>query len=273
MSTLTDESFETLKTGVESILSDIGFVVDSRIILKEFENAGAHVDYSKRHVRLSARLLWELAGKAPGSYKVAGMNGDGYHIGAGGPYKFAIVTDPYIADYPAGAIRKPRLSDVICNTRIIQSQPDVCCVSLMDYPVEDFAGPASRYRALEAHLLSHAKPYGIYPTSYKSFTEWLEIGRIIKRGGPLKNTGLFSVAIPVLSPLTLTGGNCDILLEGVKHSFPLIPTVCPMAGSTSPYTFSGTLVQALAECLVVICAAQVMNPGNPILFALGATNS
>jgi trimethylamine:corrinoid methyltransferase-like protein len=199
------------------------------------------------------------------------MNGDTYKIGGGRQLQAAIVVDPFIADYPDGAMRKPRLNDVIRNTRIIQNHPDVCMTSLMDYPVEDVKGPSSRYRAMEAHLLNHTKSYAIYATSYESFVGWMEIGKILTRGRPLKGSGLFSSAIAVLSPLKLTGMNCDILLECVKHGFPVIPTVCPMAGSTSPYTFAGTLVQGIAECLVVACAAQVMNVGHPFLFHLGTS--
>ncbi|MCL1855590.1 MAG: trimethylamine methyltransferase family protein, partial [Clostridia bacterium] len=93
----------------------------------------------------------------------------------------------------------------------------------------------------------------------------------LARGSPLKGTGLFTVAVAVLSPLTLTSGNCDILLESLRYGFPVIPTTCPMAGSTSPYSFSGTLIQGIAESLIVLCAAQVMRPGNPFLFSFGAS--
>ena len=266
MSVLTDENFEGLKKTVERAMQEVGFAINNLTILEAFKKAGAKVDFEKMRVRIAPELLWGLVGLAPGSYRVAGMNGDAYEIGGGSVYKAAIVTDPFIADYPSGNMRKPRLRDVELNTRIIQSQPDVCQVSLMDYPVEDVDGPSSRYRAQEAHLLNHAKHYSVWATSYESFMEWMEVGNIISRGRPLKNSGLFSSAIAVLSPLTLTRDNCDILLESLKHGFPLIPTVCPMAGSTAPYTFAGTLVQGIAENLIVLCSAQLLNPGNPFAF-------
>ena len=269
MSALTDSHFETVKKAVETVFSDVGFVVNHEVILERFDQAGGSVDYDRKLVRLPAALLWELAGQAPRQYRLTGMNGDSYDIGTGAVFKGAIVTDPIIADYPSGDRRKPYLHDVVRNTRIIQERSDVCFVGLMDYPVADDESPASRYRAWEAHLLNHAKPYAVYATSYDSFLEWLALGRLIKRGDELKGSGLFSVAIAVLSPLTLTRENCNMLIESIKYDFPLIPTVCPMAGSTSPYTFAGTLVQSIAENLIVLCAAQVMNPGNPFLFHIG----
>jgi len=270
MSALTDGGYDAVRKAVESLLAEVGFVVNNQAIRRAFHEAGGHVDEDRKLVKLPAALLWELVQKTPRSYRLSGVNGDIYEVGGGDIYKAAIVTDPFIADYPSGAMRKPRLCDVIRNTRIIQSQADVCQVSLMDYPVEDVSGPASRYRAMEAHLLNHAKPYSVYPTSYESFMEWLEIGHILT-GGLLKASGLFTVAIAVLSPLTLTSGNCDILLKSLQYGFPVIPTTCPMAGSTSPYTFAGTLVQGIAESLIVLCSAQVMRPGNPVLSSFGAS--
>jgi trimethylamine--corrinoid protein Co-methyltransferase len=39
-----------------------------------------------------------------------------------------------------------------------------------------------------------------------------------------------------------------------------------MAGSTSPYTFAGTLAQGIAENIALLCTTQIMNPGNPFAF-------
>jgi len=99
--------------------------------------------------------------------------------------------------------------------------------------------------------------------------EWIEICTIINRGRPIKGSGLLSTAAAVLSPLSVNSVNCEIMLEAVKHDMPIIPTTCPMAGSTSPYAPDGTLVQGIAESLIIICTAQVMNPGNPCLFSFG----
>jgi len=273
VSALTDDNYEALREAVEELLWDVGFVVNNGTILDRLREAGASVDHDKCTVKLQPQLLWELCGKAPGSYRMTGINGDTYEIGKGGPYKLAIVTDPWIADYPSGQPRRPVLGDVIRNTRLIQSQPDVCMTSLMDFPVGDIPGPSSRYRAQEAHLLNHAKPYFVLPTSYESLLEWLEIGRILTRGAPLENSGLFSFAVALISPLKMESFNCKILLESIKYGFPVVPTVCPMAGATAPYTFGGTLVQGIAEALAVLCATQAMAPGHPYLFALGTSTT
>ena len=271
ISVLTEESYQTLRTAVEKLLWDVGFSVNNQTVLQGFEKAGAPVDYSNNHVKLPPALLWELASKAPGAFDLSGMNGDIYQIGKGGPFHAAIVTDPWIADYPSGEMRRPCLRDVIRNTRVIQSKPEVCFTSLMDFPVTDVPGLASRYRAQEAHLLNHSKPYAVYCTSYESFLEWLKIGSIVKRGGDLTGSNLFIVAVAVISPLKLESFNCKILLECIKYGFPVTPTVCPMSGSTSPYTFAGTLVQGLAENLIALCASQALSPGHPFLFGLGTS--
>ena len=271
ISTLTDEGFEELKKAVESIMENTGFVVNNQTILGLFEKAGGNVDYEHNKVKLSPELLWGLIAKAPASYTVRGVNGDSYEIGGGKQYYHAIVTDPFIADYPSGEKRRPCLDDVILNTRIMQSKPEVYGASLMNYPVTDISGPSSKYRAMEAFLLNHAKHNVVLPVSYASFKEWLEIIKILSGGRPLKDSGMLSVGIPILSPLTITKDNCDIILESAKNGFPVKPTTCPMAGSTSPYTYAGTLIQSLAESFAILCTVQVINPGSPFLFGFGAS--
>lgn len=269
MSELTEDRLERLTAAVEQVMADPGFVVQSKDLLKKAEAAGARVDYDAMSVRLPANLLWELAARAPRAFTLRGITGTSYTLGNGGPYMGAIVIDPYIADYPTGAPRKPVLADIVRNTKIIQSHPDVAMVSRMDYPVADVEGPASTFRALEAHLLHHAKPYAIYAVSHESFRQWLDIGSILSGGRPLKDSGLFLAAVAVLSPLVLTKLNCDILADCVDLGIPVIPTVCPMAGSTSPYTLEGTLVQGIAESLMVLCLAQILRPGHPCIFGMG----
>ena len=271
MSVLTDGAFEELKGAMEAVFSETGFVAKNETILEKFEKEGGKVDYESMNVKLSPELLWELIGRAPSSYTVRGVSGDSYEIGTGRQYYGAIVTDPFIADYPSGDMRKPCLDDVIRNTRIVQSRPDVYGASLMNYTVTDVDGPSSKYRAMEAHLLNFAKHIIVLPVSSKSYLEWMEIGRILLPGGKLEGSGLFTIGVPVLSPLTITKDNCEMLLENAKYGFPVMPTICPMAGSTSPYTYSGTLVQSLAESFALLCVTQVLNPGHPFLTAFGAS--
>ena len=89
----------------------------------------------------------------------------------------------------------------------------------------------------------------------------------------MKDSKIMSVAVATLSPLAVTDINCRLMLEAVKYNFPIVPTTCPMAGTTSPYTLIGTFIQGMAEVVGLCAIVQSVNPGNPYLSAFGPSVS
>jgi trimethylamine--corrinoid protein Co-methyltransferase len=77
------------------------------------------------------------------------------------------------------------------------------------------------------------------------------------------------VAVPSLSPLAITESNVELMKIACTYDFPVIPTVCPTAGMTSPFTFAGTLVQGNAETLFLMALSQIIKPGQPFLYGFG----
>jgi trimethylamine--corrinoid protein Co-methyltransferase len=69
----------------------------------------------------------------------------------------------------------------------------------------------------------------------------------------------------MVSPLHVDSGVTQILIEWCRHGLPLALSAAPMAGSTSPVTLAGTLVQLNAEQLSGIVLAQAVRPGTPVL--------
>ena len=49
----------------------------------------------------------------------------------------------------------------------------------------------------------------------------------------------------------------------------VIPTVCPMAGTTAPYSSSALLLQANAEAVFMAAMTQVVRSGHPFLYVVG----
>ena len=143
----------------------------------------------------------------------------------------------------------------------------------MDYPVTDYKDATSGLRALETHLLNHTKHYSVYVTSMESFKQWMEIGQILAQGKDLAKSGLMTVAVAVISPLKLVEFNCQILLEAATRNFSVIPTICPMAGTTSPYSMDSTLLQGNVENIFLAALTQMINPGNPFVYAFGPSVS
>jgi trimethylamine--corrinoid protein Co-methyltransferase len=122
-------------------------------------------------------------------------------------------------------------------------------------------------------LLNYGKHIFCLPTSLESYKQWLEIGNILTQERDLAQSKLFTVGVPVLSPLRLTEMNAEILLGACANSFPVIPTVCPMAGTTGPYNLVGTLVLGNAENIFIAALSQMIAPGHPFLYLFGPSRT
>jgi trimethylamine:corrinoid methyltransferase-like protein len=126
---------------------------------------------------------------------------------------------------------------------------------------------------LEAHLLEHDKHLYVLATSAERFRRWLRLAPVLTGGAPLQGSRLITVGVAVLSPLTLTQDNAELLLTACAHYLPVVPTVCPMAGTTAPYTKAGALLQANAEAVFLAALTQIVRPGNPYLHVMGPSRT
>jgi len=190
-------------------------------------------------------------------------------VGDDRQWGLAITNDPWIIDYQTQQPRRPCTEDVQRNTVIAQSLDRILGASCMDFPMIDVPGPHSSLRSLEVHLLHHAKHNFVLATSAESLQRWLRIGRILTRGGNLQGSRLFTVGVAALTPLTVTEMNVQFMRIACEHDFPIVPTVCPTAGMTSPYTLAGTLALGHAEILFLLALTQMHRPGHPFLYAFG----
>ena len=255
-----------MASAAEQILEDTGFRVHDSATIRLWEKAGARVDDHSGVVRIPRTLLHELLAQAPGEYSVCGIDGTVYTIGGGKAWGLAIVTDPWIIDYARQAPRRPCLDDLRRHTILAQRMDIVAGVSCMDFPVTDVPGPASNLRAWETHLLHFGKHYHFIPASAESLRRWEELLAIL---GPSSSGSLFSVHAAVISPLTISAENVALVRFACEHGAPVVPTICPMAGSTAPYSQTGTLLLGHAENLFLAALTQLIRPGNPYLYTLG----
>lgn len=264
---LTDSQVERLRAATWDFLATTGFTVQHPRLRALARTAGAQVDDAADRVRIPIELAQELMAAVPSTYAIRNLLGQTWEVGGMRQLGLAIVTDPWIVDYATGQPRRPSLDDVRRHTIVAAQLEPVAAISCMDHPVADVPGPASNLRALEVHLLHHARHYVVMPTSLESLHRWSDLARLVVRGGDPR--GLVSVAVATGSPLVLNPVNGDLLLTAIEHGFAIQPTVCPMAGSTAPYSLAGTLLQAHLEVLMVTLLAQIARRGHPVLYAAG----
>jgi len=264
---LSETQVEQIREAALQHIERNGFVVQHEALLAKASARGGRVDGASGRVRLPRSLVAELMATAPSRYRVGNILGETWEVGGGRQYGAAIVTDPWIIDYKTGEPRRPCLEDVRRHTIIAEQLEPVIGISRMDYPVTDDPGPASSLRALETHLLNHTRHYHVMAASLESFAQWMDIAKILARGGPFGH--LITAAVAVGSPLVLNGINCELLTRSVARGFAIQPTVCPMAGSTAPYSLAGTLLQSHIEMLMLVTMCQLLSPGHPVIYGTG----
>lgn len=264
------EQITLVRTKIEQILWEIGMRVEMAQVRDACAAAGAEVRGDRVH--FSPEVLKRLVALAPRSYEIRSPFGRSWTIGDGNQYMAGIVIDPWIND-PATGARRPAMDDLLTNLALMEHYDEIVLASRMDFPVTDYAGDISSYKALEQFFLNFNKHISAYCTSVESLQEYFEIGQTILGDQPLKDSKIMTVAVATLSPMALTDINCRLLLEAVKYNFPVIPTTCPMAGTTSPYTLIGTFIQGMAEVIGLCAIVQAVNPGNPYLSAFGPSVS
>ena len=273
MKRLTSNQIERLTAATEEILEKTGVQVMHDGIQGQLQKAGAVVEPASGIVKIPRPLLRELIEQVPKEYTIGSPGGKVHTLGGGARHMWGIVTDPWIVDYDTEDLRRPCLTDIRRHTQIAQQLDPVVTISLMDYPVTDYPGPDSNLRAMEEHLVNHDKHLTAMPASVASFERWLTICRLLLRGGDVKGSNIMTVGVPILSPMRITGANVELLLRACENRCPIVPTICPMAGTTSPYSLAGTLLATNAETVFLMALTQIVRPGNPYLFSIGPSRT
>ena len=127
----------------------------------------------------------------------------------------------------------------------------------MQYPVSDVPEPDCYYKTMEVFLCHTTKHTAAYPTSEANCRDWMDAMAVVAEAAGLdaQSTPLLSVAMAVTSPLQVHAPNIEIMKMAMIRSYPIISTVCPMAGTTAPYSLAGTSLIANAEALLPVLIA------------------
>jgi len=270
ISEFSSEQVSLVRGKIEQTLAEIGLRVEMAEVRDLCAAAGAEVRGDR--VCFPVDVLNRLLSQAPKTYEIRSPYGRSWTIGGDKQLMNGIVIDPWIND-PATGARRPAMDDLLANLALMEHYDDIAMASRMDFPVTDYEGDISSYKALEQFFLNYGKHISAYCTSVEQLQEYFEIGQLLLGDQPLKGSNIMTVAVATLSPLAVTDINCRLMLEAVKYDLPVIPTTCPMAGTTSPYTLVGTFIEGMAEVVGLCAIVQAVNPGNPYLSAFGPSVS
>ena len=243
----------------------------SRVTLRQ---AGAEVDESEQLVRFDRHMVRESIAKAPSEFPLRARNPErNLHIG-GEKLIFASVGGPaFCHDLEHG--RRPGSYSELCDyLRLVQSinvvhQEGGGAFEPMDLP--------SGSRHLDLYLAQltlmdkNAQAYALGRERTLDCLEMTALALGVRREDLHESPAVLAI-INTNSPRQLDVPMTEAVLELAAHGQVSCITPFTLAGSMSPATLAGTLIQQTAEVLGVVVLAQVVRPGAPVMYGHFASN-
>ncbi|MDH5456451.1 MAG: trimethylamine methyltransferase family protein [Gammaproteobacteria bacterium] len=271
---LDDEQVQTIIDSALGILETSGMRFLEPGSRARLAGAGVDVDPETLMARFDPAFVMEQVALAPSSFELRARNphrhlqlGTGHHI-------FASVGGPaFVSDLDKG--RRPGTYAEMCDyLRLIQSlniihQEGGGPFEAMDLPADT--------RHLDLYLAQYrltdknCQSYALGGIRAKDSVEMACIALETDRDALLEKPALLAI-INTNSPLQLDIPMTEAIDELAAAGQVCCITPFTLAGSMSPATLAGTLVQQTAEVLAVVAYAQLVRPGARVMYGSFASN-
>jgi trimethylamine--corrinoid protein Co-methyltransferase len=271
---LDDEQVQTIIDSALGILETNGMRFLEPGSRMRLVSAGADVDEETMMVRFDRSLVMEQLALAPSSFELRARNPDRQLQLGDSHLVFASVGGPaFVSDLDKG--RRPGTYEEMCDyLRLVQSlniihQEGGGPFEAMDLPAET--------RHLDLYLAQYrltdknCQSYALGGVRARDSVEMACIALGVDRDALLEKAALLAI-INTNSPMQL-----DIPMTEAVNELAAAGQVCcitpfTLAGSMSPATLAGTLVQQTAEVLAVVTYAQIVKPGARVMYGSFASN-
>ena len=265
---LSADAIENIHRTALSILREVGMAILSPKAREHFANAGFDVDKNTDLVRFDSELIETLVAKAPSSFTLHARNptknikiGDGHaaFCSVGGP--------AYVMDMDKGR-RNGTYAEMCDFIKLVQS---------LDILHQEGGGG---FEALD--LPSESRHLDLYYAQCtlldKTWVPWT-IGReqaldaiqmaaisLQKKPEQLIEEPVFHCIVNTNSPLQLDIPMAEGLIAMAEYGQAITVTPFTLSGAMSPVTIAGAVAQQHAEAMVGIALAQIIRPGNPVIY-------
>lgn len=269
---ISEEDMDWIHGASLKILAETGVVFHNEEALAIFKKHGAKLN--GQTVYLPKKMVNQALETSPETYRWRARN-DAHSVTVGDK-KEKLLLQPnggpvFIQDLDKGR-RPATLEDFANIIKICQASKEVSLVG--SFPVEpgDVRQEEKHLRMMYETLKNTDKPLIATETSGVKVGQMLDIVEIaLGHEKFLRDNYCVAVAVTPTSPLTYESAPCETVIEFARRNQPIFFTVAIMAGFSGPISLIGTAILQNAEILAGITLAQLVNPGNPVVYSNGST--
>lgn len=262
-----DHDLEMIHDATLEVLEYAGLYVQSQDAMEIYEGGGCIVDKENNIVKIPAHMVEDAIRTAPKKVFLAGRDPKHDIILESGRVNFCpfgegiMVIDPYTGEYRKSTKRDKgnvaKLVDALDQYDMLENT-----VAPRDVPPE--VQSLHSYEVTVSNTTKHVPQ----PCHDKRSAQILiEMAAAVAGGKEkLKDRPIVSGCTCPQSPLTISAGCADPIIEYARANLPQNILSMALAGATSPVTLAGTLVTHNAEVLGGIVLAQLTRKGAPVMY-------
>ena len=265
---LSDDAIEHIHQTALTILQEVGMAILSPNAREKFSTAGFNVKANSDLIHFDKALIESLVAKAPSSFTLHARNpvknikiGDGHaaFCSVGGP--------AYVMDLDKGR-RNGTYAEMCDFIRVVQSldilhQEGGGGFEAMDLPAE--SRHLDLYYAQCTLLDKTWVPWTIGREQAMDAIEMAAIALQVTKESLIEKP-VFHCIVNTNSPLQLDIPMAEGLIAMAEFGQAITLTPFTLSGAMSPVTIAGALAQQHAEAMAGIALAQIIRPGNPVIY-------
>jgi trimethylamine--corrinoid protein Co-methyltransferase len=271
---LSADQVETIIETALQVLANQGMRFLQPTSRKMMQEAGAEVDEAEMIVRFDPDLVREKLQHAPAEFELRARNPEHDLKVGGNNIIFGSVGGPaFCSDLDKG--RRPGTYEEMCDyLRVIQSLNIIQQEGGGPFEAMDLPGETRHLDLYLAQIRLLDKNWQAYALGRERTVDAIEMACIslgVDREELAKRPAVLAI-INTNSPMQLDIPMTEAVIELASANQVCCITPFTLAGSMSPATLAGTLMQQTAEVLAVATFSQVVKPGAPIIYGSFASN-
>lgn len=265
-----DSQVEQIHFATLELLDRTGMRVDNRDALRLLKDAGCLVENNR--VRFPKWLVEECIRSAPSSISISDREGRRTMFLEKNRVYFGTGSDlPFILDDETKERRNSVKRDV-ANSAILTDYLPCFDFVMSNALASDYDPRISDVHNFDAMVRNTTKPIVFTAFSVRSTERIIEMASLVAGGCErLRRNPFVILYSEPISPLVHSIEGVEKMFKCFDYGIPVVYVPGVVAGSSTPVTKAGTVVQMNAEALAGVVIAQLYRKGAPIIIGGGAT--